>query len=148
MSSSGVSAMTATISTTTRRTAAWSVVQARAVAATQAATQSPATTAFTPSMRVMNVARNSVGSVTMSPIAVTIGVDTASRSYPRRNDSSDRPIVTSRITTEPSAPPTTEIVTRSHREIVCSPKAAATSFASSASHKDDANVVMTLTSTF
>ena len=34
----------------------------------------------------MNVARKRAGSVTMSPIAVTIGVDTASRSQPRRKD--------------------------------------------------------------
>jgi hypothetical protein len=84
----------------------------------------------------------------MSPIAVTIGVDTASRSYPRRYDSTDSPTVTSRISSEASAPPTTEIVTRSQTLTVSSPKADATSFASTAIHTDDVNVVMMLTSTF
>ena len=54
------------------------------------------------------------GRVTMSPSAVTIGVETESRSQPRRYDSTESPTVTSRMNTEPSAPPTTEIVTKLH----------------------------------
>jgi len=56
--------------------------------------------------------------------------------------------VTSRMKTDPSAPPTTEIVTRSHTEIEVSPNAAAASFASTASHSEDKKVVTTATSTF
>ena len=77
----------------------------------------------------MKVARNSAGSVTMSPIAVTIGVETASRSHPRRKDWIDSRTVTTRITAEASTPPTTEIVTRSQNDTVSSPNADATSFA-------------------
>ncbi len=81
----------------------------------------------------------------MSPSAVTIGVETESRSHPRRYDSTDSPTVTSRMNTEPSAPPTTEIVTRAQIEIVGVPNAAAASFASTASHRADPNVVTTAT---
>ena len=47
--------------------------------------------------------------------------------------------------TEPSAPPTTEIVTRLQSEIDGSPNAEAAILASTASQSDDANVVTTAT---
>ena len=79
----------------------------------------------------------------MSPSAVTIGVDTESRSHPRRYDRTDRPTVTTRMKTEPSAPPTTEIVTRLQSEMDGSPNAEAATFASTASQSAEANVVTT-----
>jgi len=76
MSSSGASTTTGAISRRIRRTstsARTASTRARAVAARD----SPARTAFTASSRTSRLARNRLGSVTMSPIAVTIGVDTA-----------------------------------------------------------------------
>ena len=69
-----------------------------------------AATAFNVSPRAMNVARNRAGNVTMSPIAVTIGVETASRSQPRRNDCTASTTVTTSTMIEESTPPATEIV--------------------------------------
>ena len=84
----------------------------------------------------------------MSPSAVTIGVETESRSQPRRYETTESRTVTSRISTDPRTPPTTEIVTRSQNEIDDSPKADVASFASAASHREDVNVVTNATSTF
>ena len=60
----------------------------------------------------------------MSPIAVIIGVATVSRSHPRRYDVTAITIVTPRINTDASTPPTTEIVTSCQNEIDGNPKAA------------------------
>src|SRR4029453_14252878 len=76
------------------------------------------------SERSRYVARNRLGSVVMSPSAVTIGVDTESRSHPRRGDRTDSVSVIIRISPDPSAPPTIETVARRHSEIDGSPNAA------------------------
>ena len=47
--------------------------------------------------------------------------------------------------TEPSAPPTTEMVTRLHSEIEGRPNAEAATFASTASQSEEPNVVTTAT---
>src|SRR4051812_20428329 len=83
----------------------------------------------------------------MSPRAVTIGVDTESRSQLRRVDAADNAIVIARINTDPSAPPSTEIVSRSQIEIDGCPEMAPAARASTASHSDDENVVRIATST-
>ena len=57
-----------------------------------------------------SVARNRLGSVVMSPSAVTIGVDTESRSQPSRVDAADKATVITRISPEPIAPPTTAMI--------------------------------------
>jgi hypothetical protein len=110
---------------------------------------SAAAIAFTTSLRTRNVATNRNGSVVMSPSAVTIGVPTASRSHPRRYETSDSPTVISRMKIEPSAPPTTEIVTKSQIEIVARGSTMVEAIrASAASHSDDVSVVIHATSTF
>ena len=81
----------------------------------------------------------------MSPSAVTIGVDTESRSQPRREDRTDSVSVIIRISADPSAPPTIETVARRHREIDGSPNAAEASTDRTASHRADENVVTTAT---
>ena len=69
----------------------------------------------------------------MSPIAVTIGVDTASRSHPFRNPTTAMPTVNTSAINDARTPPMTEIVTRSQKEITASfAKADATSFATAA----------------
>ena len=57
-----------------------------------------------------SVARNRLGRVVTSPSAVTIGVETESRSQPRRVDAADRATVITRIKPEPIAPPTTAMI--------------------------------------
>src|SRR5580765_3056816 len=57
-----------------------------------------------------SVARNRLGRVVASPSAVTIGVETESRSQPRRVDAADRATVITRIKPEPIAPPTTAMI--------------------------------------
>ncbi len=80
MSSSGVKAMAAAISTWMRRAMVRSVRAPRIVAYRETAIIATATTAFSQWTWTMNVARYSDGTVVMSPAAVTIGVPTASRS--------------------------------------------------------------------
>src|SRR6266516_2753923 len=98
--------------------------------------------------RTMNVATNKNGIVTMSPDAVTIGVETASRSYPRRYATTDSPIVSAMANADPRTPPMTEIVTKSRNEIDRYPKASAARRASAARYSDEENVVMIPTYTF
>ena len=129
MSRIGARALTPAISINVRCTSRELRTTAQSRAARAASAQAPATMAFAASLRAMKVARKSAGNVTMSPIAVTIGVETASRSHPRRNDCTDSITVTTRITAEASTPPTTEMVTRSQNEMVSSPNAEATSLA-------------------
>ena len=81
--------------------------------------------------------------VIMSAEDVTIGVDTVSRSYPRRPDTTDKKIVRDMITPEPRTPPTTEIVTKSRNEIEGRRNNAAAKRARSTSYSDDENVVTT-----
>src|SRR5262245_1326206 len=117
------------------------VMAPRTVAYRHTATHTAATATSRAWIRTRYVARYSVGMVTMSPAAVTSGVDTVSRSYPRRYESTDSPTVSSRITAEPSTPPTTEIVTKSRNEMESSPKASAANRASTARYSEDENVV-------
>ena len=53
-----------------------------------------------------------------------------------------------RTTADPSAPPTTEMVTKSRKEIDRRPKAVAEILARAASQIDDENVVTTATNVF
>ena len=132
MSSSGASATTTAISSRIRRTPT-STKNAATSAAAVAAVQSTAATVLTVAFPTSNVARNRHGSVTMSPMAVTIGVDTASRSQPLRNDITAMPTVNTSAINDARTPPTTEIVTRSQKEITASlAKADATSVAMAA----------------
>src|SRR5947208_12265503 len=94
--------------------------------------QTPATAVSTQWILTMKVARYSVGIVTMSPEAVTSGVDTVSMSYPRWYERTDRPTVSSMMNTEPRTPPTTEMVTKSRNEIDRYPNASAENRASAA----------------
>ena len=100
-----------------------------------------AETAARCSLWTSSEARNRHGSVVMSPSAVTIGVETESRSQPNRVDAADNAIVIARISAEPSAPPITEIVNRSQIEMDTCPEIAPAARASTASHSDDENVV-------
>ena len=86
MSSIGARALTPAISSRIRCTPEELLMTAQASAPIAATVHMAATIAFRESFLAMKVARNSAGSVTMSPIAVTIGVETASRSQPRRKD--------------------------------------------------------------
>src|SRR3954451_9538088 len=99
-----------------------------------------AETAATCSFWTSSDARNRQGRVVMSPSAVTIGVETESRSQPRRVDAADSATVIAKISTDPSAPPMTEIVSRSQIEIDGWPEIAPAARASTASHSDDENV--------
>src|SRR5439155_23429341 len=81
---------------------------------------------------VRNVARYRIGTVVMSAAAVTVGVDTASRSYPRRYDTTDSATVRTRMMAESRIPPTMEMVTNLKNEIDRRLNASAESLASAA----------------
>ena len=106
-----------------------------------------AAAAVTRSFSTNKEARNSVGRVAASPSAVTIGVPTESRSQPRRNETTESPTVNARITTDPSAPPSTEITMSWISEIEGSPNSVEVSFASIASQSDEVSVVTIATVT-
>ena len=151
MSSSGVSTMTRDHLQHDRAgPRGWSVVQARTVAARQAAD------AEARDDRVHGVdageERGEEQRRAASPCRRSPSPSASTRRRgrsPRRYESTDSPTVTSRMTTEPSAPPTTEIVTRSHeRDRRLAEGGGRRASPAAASHSDDANVVMTPTSTF
>src|SRR5207244_12190471 len=120
----GVMTMTPVISMMARRARGSRMSNPRTTAYRHTTMQIEATAAFTHGTRTMNVARYRQGIVTMSPDAVTMGVDTESRSYPRRTERSDRPMVRAIAIAEPSTPPTTEMGTNSRNETARSPDAA------------------------
>ena len=92
-------------------------------------------------MPTKNVARNSAGSVTMSPAAVTSGAATLSMSHPRRTDRAATPSVSASTKIEPNTPPTIEMTKKSVSEIVSeTPNALAIVLASTASAADTASV--------
>src|SRR4029078_6803298 len=80
---------------------------------TAAIAQSAAMTGVIQANPTRYVARNSAGSVTMSPAAVTMGADTLSRSHPRRTLSVATPTVIPMTTIDEGTPPITEITTKS-----------------------------------
>ena len=93
---------------------------ATTIATSPIAAQITAITGVTTSKPTRYVARKSVGSVTMSPAAVTIGAATLSRSQPRRTLSAATPTVIASTTADDRTPPSTEITTKSAIEIVWS----------------------------
>src|SRR3954451_9591425 len=99
-----------------------------------------AETAATCSFWTSSDARNRQGSVVMSPSAVAIGVETEARSQPRRVDAAASGTLIAKTSTDPSAPPRTEIVSRSQIETDGCPEIAPAARASAASHSDDENV--------
>src|SRR4029453_13256226 len=86
MSRIGVSRITAVISTTIRRITRSATVYERTAAYTATTIDITAAGIAIRSERKRKVARNRLGSVVMSPSAVTIGVDTESRAHPRREE--------------------------------------------------------------
>ena len=103
-------------------------------ATSPAATQIPATTGVNHAMPMRYVARKRPGSVTTSPAAVTIGVETLSRSRSKRTQAVVTTTTTSRTTIDDSMPPTTEMTTKSTIEIeLATPNATETALASTAS---------------
>src|SRR5829696_137362 len=99
-----------------------------------AATQINATAGVNHAMPTRYVARKSPGSVTTSPAAVTMGVETLSRSRSNRTQVVVTTITTIRTTTDDSMPPTTEMTTKSTIEIeLATPNATETALASTAS---------------
>src|SRR5699024_10962255 len=65
--------------------------------------------------RIANAANHNAGSVTMSPMAVTTGAATLSRSHPRRTATRAVRTVTASTSTLDATPPSTEITRKSMR---------------------------------
>ena len=83
---------------------------------------------------------HSAGSVAMSPMAVTRGAETESRSHRRRWESRAIPNEAPPTTTDPSMPPMIEIVMKSAIESVSPVKADATTWAAGPRNKQVASV--------
>ena len=100
----------------------------------------PQTAGVTQPMPIAYVERNSAGIVTMSPIAVIVGVATLSRSQLYALAASARTTAIAPTSKLESTPPNTEMTTRSTTSIVAMPSAIATPFASRAKSSDTENV--------
>jgi hypothetical protein len=132
----GVSAITPVMWARSRTSGALHLAT-RTSATPAAARHAAEIAAFATGYSRIREAANSVGSVATSPRAVTTGVETESRSHPRRNDPTDRASVTARITADPSVPPTTETVTRLQIDTDGWPNADETTRAGTASQTDE-----------
>ena len=64
-------------------------------------------------------AAHSAGSVHVSPMAVTRGAETESRSHPRRFERIEMNTVAVPTTIDPSTPPRMEMAKKSHTEMEC-----------------------------
>jgi hypothetical protein len=91
---------------------------------------------------------HSAGSVAMSPIAVTSGADTESRSQRRSCDKTAIPTDAAPTTIEPSTPPRIEIVTKSATDRVCPVKAVAMTCAAGPRNRHVASVRYHVASAF
>ncbi len=102
--------------------------------------QNTATIVVSQAIPTRYVARNSAGSVTMSPAAVTMGDVTLSRSQFRRTPRVATPTVMAITTIDERKPPITEITTKSAIEMVFSrPNATEIALARTASTNDTDN---------
>src|SRR5699024_8911798 len=86
--------------------------------------------------RIANAASHNAGNVTMSPIAVTTGAATLSRSHPRRTATRAVHTVTPSTSTLEATPPSTEMTRKSIRLMCGIPIRVVISHASTANATD------------